>query len=290
VIVLVGVAGFVLSCFLPYSSFGGANGSSRSTTSYYEWFTFNREALLQYVGVLLFLFGGAATIAWVAFTGLRHGQHERRRMPSALTAVTVAWSSVWLGLLGSVVSGGFLGAGYEVGYWSMLVSVCVVIARSSFGSLRDTPRRMRTQPLAPNRRRRFQSARPKAPRAARAPRPPPRLDPYPVHDPGGFTVGQTHRLQGKGITVRLGVVQPTESVTKRAKRALVRTFFKDPPSVGPRRLLAGRTRQHVQPDLPTQLIRPDAPVAPLAHRPAFYLPTNHEPEPGGKPCWNMRTE
>ena len=126
-IVLVGVAGFVLSCFLPYSSFGPANGSSESTTSYYEVFTMSRGTLLQYVGGLLFLFGGAATVAWVAFTGLRHGQHERRRMPSVLMAVTVAWSSVWIGLLGSVVSAGFLGAGYEVGYWSMLVSVCVVI-------------------------------------------------------------------------------------------------------------------------------------------------------------------
>lgn len=127
-IVLVGVAGFVLSCFLPYSSFGPANGLSRSSTSYYEVITLGGRTRLQYVGGgLLFLFGGAATVAWVAFTGLRHGQHEHRRMPSVLMAVTVAWSSVWIGLLGRVVSAGFLGAGYEVGYWSMLASVCVVI-------------------------------------------------------------------------------------------------------------------------------------------------------------------
>jgi hypothetical protein len=112
---------------LPYSSFGPAEGSSGSTTSYYEVVTLSRGTLPQYVGGLLFLLGGAATVAWVAFTGLRHGQHERRRMPSVLMAVTVVWSSVWIGLLGSVVSAGFLGFGYEVGYWSMLVSVCVVI-------------------------------------------------------------------------------------------------------------------------------------------------------------------
>ena len=121
VIVLVGVAGFVLSCFLPY-----AQVVDRLSMSYYELVT-RRQLTLQYLGGLLFLFGGAATVAWVAFTGLRHGQYEHRRMPSVLMAVTVAWSSVWIGLLGSVVSAGFLGAGYEVGYWSMLVSVCVVI-------------------------------------------------------------------------------------------------------------------------------------------------------------------
>jgi hypothetical protein len=81
---------------------------------------------LQYVGGLLFLFGGAATVAWVALAGLRHGQHERRRTPSILVAVTVAWASAWIALLVSVW-GGFAGAAYRVGYWSMLVSVCVVI-------------------------------------------------------------------------------------------------------------------------------------------------------------------
>ena len=49
-IVLVGVAGFVLSCFLPYSSFGPANGLSRSTTSYYEVITLGGRTRLQYVG------------------------------------------------------------------------------------------------------------------------------------------------------------------------------------------------------------------------------------------------
>ena len=67
------------------------------------------------------------TVAWVALAGLRHGQHERRRKPSIRVAVTVAWASVWIGLLVNVISAGFLGVGYEVGYWSMLGSVCVVM-------------------------------------------------------------------------------------------------------------------------------------------------------------------
>jgi hypothetical protein len=120
VIVLIGVAGFVLSCFLPYTSLG-----DDSSITYYRLLTMGRGTL-EYVGGLLFLFGGAATVAWAALAGLRHGQHERRRTPSILVAVTAAWASAWIGLVVSVW-GGFAGAAYRVGYWSMLVSVCVVI-------------------------------------------------------------------------------------------------------------------------------------------------------------------
>jgi hypothetical protein len=75
------------------------------------------------VGELLFLFGGAATLASVALAGLRHGQHEHRRTPSILVAVTVAWSLSWIGVLVS----GWRFYDYEVGFWSMVVSVGVVI-------------------------------------------------------------------------------------------------------------------------------------------------------------------
>lgn len=126
-IVLAGVAGFVLSCFLPYTTFDAllpADSSSSPTFSYYRLVTTTPDGgTLQYVGGLLFLFGGAATVAWVALAGIRHGHHERRRMPSTLAAVTVAWSLSWIGLL--VQASGFYG--YEVGFWSMLASAGVVI-------------------------------------------------------------------------------------------------------------------------------------------------------------------
>jgi Na+/proline symporter len=80
------------------------------------------------VGGLLLLFGGTATVAWVALAGLRHGQHERRQTTSILLAVTVTWSLSWIGILASV-SGPF---GHELGYWSMLVSVGVVIVGTIF--------------------------------------------------------------------------------------------------------------------------------------------------------------
>jgi hypothetical protein len=119
-VVLIGVVGFVLSCFLPYTQLSG-----QPSITYYRLLTMGRGTI-QYVGGLLFLFGGAATVAWVALAGLRHGQHERRRTPSILVAVTVAWASASIGLLVSVW-GGFAGAAYRVGYWSMLVSAGVVI-------------------------------------------------------------------------------------------------------------------------------------------------------------------
>jgi len=130
-IVLVGVAAFVLSCFLPYTQF-----FDQVSISYYRLATASRGGTFEYVGGLLLLFGGTATVAWVALAGLRHGQHERRQTPSILLAVTVAWSLSWIGVLLSL-SGLFE---HEVGYWSMLVSVGVVIVGSvvAWGSGRRT--------------------------------------------------------------------------------------------------------------------------------------------------------
>jgi hypothetical protein len=78
-VVLLGVAGFVLSCFLPYTQF-----FDQVSISYYRLATASRGGTLEYVGGLLLMFGGTATVAWVALAGLRHGQHERRQTPSIL--------------------------------------------------------------------------------------------------------------------------------------------------------------------------------------------------------------
>jgi hypothetical protein len=123
--VLLGVAGFVLSCFLPFTAFPGVGeGPSLRTLSYYRLVTFiPGGGTAHYVGELLFLFGGAATLAWVALAGLRHGQHEHRRTPAILVAVTVAWSLSWIGVLVS----GWRFYDYEVGFWSMVAGIGVVI-------------------------------------------------------------------------------------------------------------------------------------------------------------------
>jgi hypothetical protein len=74
-LVLVGVAAFVLSCFLLYTRF-----SDQVSISYYRLATMSRGGTLEYVGGILFLFGGTATVAWVALAGLRHGHHLPRRV------------------------------------------------------------------------------------------------------------------------------------------------------------------------------------------------------------------
>jgi hypothetical protein len=125
-VVLLGVAGSVLSSFLPYTAIPSlGEGTSLRTLSFYRLVIFiPGGGTAHYVGELLFLFGGAATLAWVALAGLRHGQHEHQRTPSILVAVTVAWSLSWIGVLVS----GWRFYDYEVGFWSMVVSVGVVIA------------------------------------------------------------------------------------------------------------------------------------------------------------------
>ena len=75
-LVLVGVAAFVLSCFLRYTQF-----FDQVSISYYQLATASRGGTLEDVGGLLLLFGGTTTVAWVALAGLRHGQHERCGRP-----------------------------------------------------------------------------------------------------------------------------------------------------------------------------------------------------------------
>ena len=101
VIVLVGVAGFVLGCFLPYTSFRSAHSTSEVSISYYRSFTAGKETP-QYVAGLLWLFGGAGIVAWIAVAGLRLGHHARRQAPSNLVAATLVWSLPWIGALLSV--------------------------------------------------------------------------------------------------------------------------------------------------------------------------------------------
>lgn len=124
-IVLVGVAGFVLSRFLPYTTFQAVVGADICVATLlllpighdYSW---RRAPIRGRTPV---------SVRWCRdprlgrARGTRHGQHERRRTPSILISVTVAWSLSWIGLL--VNASGFYE--HEVGFWSMLVSAGVVI-------------------------------------------------------------------------------------------------------------------------------------------------------------------
>ena len=140
VVVLLGLAGFVVGCFLPYSeALTGAQGPT--TVSLYQLVVESGETFVQTVGGLLYLFAAVATLALIAFAGLG----GRRWAPVALAAVTVAWSLWELGIL--LFQSRFVSQS-ETGYWVLLISVLVVavgtlvVSLSVPGVLRErtTPR------------------------------------------------------------------------------------------------------------------------------------------------------
>jgi hypothetical protein len=118
VVVLIGAVGFVVSCFLPYTNFALPPADSWSL---YRVAVLGPGNTAQHVGGFLYLFAGVATIAWISLSGLLR---PRRWTPFALVAVSVAWSLAWIGSL--VNQSGFLNP-YPVGYWSLLVSIGVVL-------------------------------------------------------------------------------------------------------------------------------------------------------------------
>jgi hypothetical protein len=70
---------------------------------------------------VLNLFAGVTIVAWVSIAGLR----RHRWAPTALLAVSAAWSLTWIGVLLNV--SGFVVRSPLVGYWLILVSIGVVV-------------------------------------------------------------------------------------------------------------------------------------------------------------------
>ena len=91
VIVLLGAALFVTSCFLPYYRFPGGH-----SLSLYDQLSLSQDGGLE-LGAKLFLFGGVATVVVVAIVGLTRG--ERLSGRGFLTGAVSAWSLTWIGSL-----------------------------------------------------------------------------------------------------------------------------------------------------------------------------------------------
>jgi hypothetical protein len=94
VAVLVGSAAFVASCFLPYYDPGTLPMPLRSV-SLFRLMTSFRESDLAMIGGFINLFAGVTIVAWVSIAGLR----RHRWAPTALLAVSAAWSLTWIGVL-----------------------------------------------------------------------------------------------------------------------------------------------------------------------------------------------
>ena len=121
VIVLIGSALFVASCFIPYYGF---EGPAQRTFSLYEQQTtgaFDGAA----IGRLLYLFAGVAIAGSIAVVGVARSD-PRPRVPTMLTAAVAAWSLPWIGVLLSTAQTR-LGISLELGYWVQAVGIGVVI-------------------------------------------------------------------------------------------------------------------------------------------------------------------
>jgi hypothetical protein len=119
-IVLLGAVAFVVGCFLPYWEVTGLKVS----LSFFRIVVippYDRGDLAAGVGGFLYLFGGVATLGWVAIAGLRGSRWTR----PTLAAVTVAWSLTWIGsLLGPQLT---VDVPKLVGWWVLLLGVVVVV-------------------------------------------------------------------------------------------------------------------------------------------------------------------
>jgi hypothetical protein len=121
-LVVLGAAGFVASCFVPYYG-GGVVGPGSRTVSLYQQGSLG-DSVGWYLGSFLFLFGGVATVAFLAIAGLtRRGP---RTAGTTLAATAVAWSLTWTGLMIREATFG-LGITLEWGFWVQALSVGVVV-------------------------------------------------------------------------------------------------------------------------------------------------------------------
>src|SRR5512132_4000268 len=122
-IVLLGAALFVTSCFLPY--YGLTEGQSFSL---YDQLLVGRGSGLE-LGAKLFLFGGVATVVVVALVGLIRGERQPGR--GFLAGAVSAWSLTWIG---SLLQSASLreatiprGLSLDAGFWLQALSICVAV-------------------------------------------------------------------------------------------------------------------------------------------------------------------
>jgi hypothetical protein len=123
-VVVVGAAGFVASCFLPYNGLTILPDRSRTISLYEQLVSLGPNDGGSDFGALLFLFGGVASVAVIAVMGAARGGLP----PSAasMAAAVVVWSLTWIGLMiREATFGG--GISLEWGFWVQASSIGVVV-------------------------------------------------------------------------------------------------------------------------------------------------------------------
>jgi hypothetical protein len=118
VIVLLGVVGFVVGCFLPYLS--GNLLPAEGTISLFRLIWLGAGRPFEQVGGVLYLFAGAATVGVIALLGIGL---RRAWTPPALVTGAAAWTLTWIGVL--MNQAGF--GPHAVGYWVVLTSTGMAI-------------------------------------------------------------------------------------------------------------------------------------------------------------------
>jgi hypothetical protein len=122
-LVLAGAAGFVVSCFVPYHG-GGLFGPGTRTISLWDQGPLDSNSVAWNLGSILYLFGGVATVAFLAIASLTG--RGPRTAPTMLGATVVAWSLTSTGLMIRSATLG-LGLTLEWGFWLQALSVGVVV-------------------------------------------------------------------------------------------------------------------------------------------------------------------
>ena len=121
-VVLLGGALFVATCFLPY--YGFPEGRS---VSLYDQRLVAHDGGYE-LGVILFLFGGVATVLVIAIIGLTRS--ERPSGGALLAGAAAAWSLTWIGSLlqtASLRESAIGRLSLEAGFWLQAVSIGVAV-------------------------------------------------------------------------------------------------------------------------------------------------------------------
>jgi hypothetical protein len=123
-VVLVGAAGFVASCFLPYKGLTILPDGSRTVSLYEQLVSLGPNDGGSDVGALLFLFGGVASVAVIAVMGV--SREGLRPSAASMAAAVAVWSLTWIGLMiREATFGG--GTSLEWGFRVQASSIGVVV-------------------------------------------------------------------------------------------------------------------------------------------------------------------